>query len=107
MDGCPPRRGGSSWRARSFCSDAQRGRPGEPGVDPRVVVGLPRLLLLVVLMVMVVVVVPVLPAACVSTCAAARFFRRCFALSTSICCCLHSSLQNGVSPLHTQTTKPL
>jgi len=64
MDGCPPRRGGSSWRARSFCSDAQRGRPGEPGFDPRVVVGLPRLRLLVVLMVMVVVVVPVLPAAC-------------------------------------------
>lgn len=47
------------------CSDAQRGRPREPGVDPRVVVGvhagLPRLRLLVVLMVPVV--VPVLPAA--------------------------------------------
>jgi hypothetical protein len=38
-----------------------------------------------------------------SACAAARFFRRCFALSTSICCSLHSSLQNGVSPLHRQT----
>ena len=51
-----------------FVSDAQRGRPREPGVDPRVVVGvhagLPRLRLLMVMVVMVVVVVPVLPAAC-------------------------------------------
>ena len=51
---------GNWWRARS--SDAQRGRPGEAGVDP----GVPRLRLLVgvvVVVLRVVVVVPVLLAA--------------------------------------------